>query len=154
MLSPRLVSDACGCLVSLCVRMCGACSLLLFFNGPATPAIDTYGRTLSLHDPLPILIPSLILPGASGPKRAITRPGSGQRKRPEKAAGGAMALVTRSEEHTSELPALLRNASAGFCSKNKQAGVHPHRHHSTTPAPTTLLGGKPKKRHRTNNHTS
>src|SRR3546814_10273557 len=41
--------------------------------------------------------------------------------------GRALALIGRSEEHTSELQSLLRISYAVFCFKNKQ---HPHSTHS------------------------
>src|SRR3546814_8163520 len=89
------------------IMSCYSC--FFFFNLTATTEIYTYLHTLSLHDALPISLPSdamLVLP-----------------------VWGCLGLLIyflygyrkshRSEEHTSELQSLMRTSYAVFCLKKK-----------------------------------
>src|SRR3546814_1037671 len=123
--------------------------LFFFFNEPATTGIYTDGHTLSPHHPLPIY-PD---PGPVQPWQALLDSGAVQRLRLSVAdvnqafaqAGRAdaaarpetgnpadtfidlyAALVSRSEEHTSELQSLMRNSYAGFCLKKKKKKQKKH----------------------------
>src|SRR3546814_5713583 len=102
-----------------------------FGKETTTTAVYSYGHTLSLHDTLPILLgqdPQL----AAGAGRIMVILGLGQPagmiytataffleglKRP---VPGMIAMVARSEEHTSELQSLMRSSSAVFCLKTKR----------------------------------
>src|SRR5436309_6046088 len=66
--------------------------LFFFFNDTATTAI----YTLSLHDALPISIPSSASSGSSWRRR-------NERQRPRRRNLGRARRLCRSEEHTSEL---------------------------------------------------
>src|SRR5213594_5122815 len=70
-----------------------------FFNDTATTEIYTSVHTLSLHDALPISLPTASWPGTPGPPSA-----SGP----------------RSEEHTSELQSRTLISYAVFCLKKKK----------------------------------
>src|SRR3546814_11691878 len=105
--------------------------IYFFFNETATPVIYTYCHTLSLHDALPISC-NLVAPGAVDTEfnsALLEKPGWAEgtakltpMKRlgvPEDIAGAVMMLV-RSEEHTSELQSLMRISYAVFCLKKQK----------------------------------
>src|SRR6187397_3675662 len=75
-------------------------SFFFFFNDTATTEIYTVYNTLSLHDALPISVPS-------SPSEAADSPGA------------YCSGNTRSEEHTSELQSLYTISYAVFCLKKK-----------------------------------
>src|SRR3546814_15995858 len=102
---------------------------LFFLNDTATPEIDTYGHTLSLHDALPIsdivaadlLAPHDILSSEPADRLLdLSRPVAlllvavlhfiQDADEPLKAVA-----ELRSEEHTSELQSLMRISYAVFC---------------------------------------
>src|SRR3546814_4284649 len=111
----------------------------MLFNNPPPPEIYTCFPTLSLHDALPIfgLAGDVIIGGAPVGK------GRAGRRRAEQGCDlsfrgladpdllelflidtGAAVIIPRgtgrSEEHTSELQALMRISDADFCLKNKK----------------------------------
>src|SRR3546814_6177819 len=60
------------------------------------------------------------------------------------AAIALLVYYARSEEHTSELPSLMRNSHAVFCSKQKHNPSAPlHRPRHTTHAPQPLTNTPP-----------
>src|SRR3546814_1978483 len=92
----------------------------LLFNDTTTTEIYTYLHTLSLHDALPISPLSVTRPTPStwlifSAIRVLTRfctSVSGK-------VSEVIAIVSRSEEHTSELQSLMRISYAVFCLKKK-----------------------------------
>src|SRR3546814_5490848 len=89
-------------------------------NNTATTEIYTYGHTLSLHDALPIYpathaAPRGLLLHRVAEPHALYAPGNVQP--PRQHFSGSM--VSRSEEHTSELQSLMRISYAVFCLKTK-----------------------------------
>src|SRR6187455_3838680 len=84
-----------------------------FFNDTATTEIYTVMNTLSLHDALPIWIPSPASRRERSPRRSVPATGS------------------RSEEHTSELQSLITISYAVFCLQKKKKNQH---HALTGPA--------------------
>src|SRR3546814_19852503 len=100
--------------------------LMIFcFTDTETPEFDTDCHVLALHDALPIARAAAPGPARRAPPRARwPRPRAGERVLQEGAA--ARLRRARSEEHTSELQSLMRNAYAVFCltkkilNKNKQ----------------------------------
>src|SRR3546814_4995120 len=113
-----------------------------FFKDTATTEIYTYWHTLSLHDALPISAdsPPLLLGAAnddaccSAPTvdllQAYRQAGASAEIHLYAAGGHAFnlgedtPLVSRSEEHTSELQSLMRISYAVFCLKKKQQTIH------------------------------
>src|SRR3546814_8001302 len=100
-----------------------------FLHDPATTEIYTYCPTLSLHDALPICStgPAGSRPGPPSTERGLTvRQRSLQRPpRPDaRTVRGCRHPNPRSEEHTSELPSLMRNSYAVFCLKKKKNTRH------------------------------
>src|SRR3546814_6446325 len=106
-----------------------------FFIDTALTATYPYGHTLSLHDALPICVcrsgcwPPHTHDGTRPPVRSVplrrSVPPAAATKTPRvpafsvaptRAAPGASP---RSEEHTSELPSLMRISYAVFCLKQK-----------------------------------
>src|SRR3546814_7769991 len=117
--------------------MCNCWNYFLFFNDPATTQIYTYLHTLSLHDALPIydidalkqvfadadakgwFIEAMFLEpvmGEGDPGRSVPVDFYNAARALTKAHG---SLLLRSEEHTSELPSLMRISYAVFCLKKK-----------------------------------
>src|SRR3546814_5642569 len=93
---------------------------LFFFNYTATTEIYTYCHTLSLHDALPISPAAEPAPIAQADVvEASTEPAQPRFFPPGRAQAPAIALVQRSEEHTSELQSLMRISYAVFCLKKK-----------------------------------
>src|SRR3546814_3011727 len=93
-----------------------------FFNDTATTEIYTYWHTLSLHDALPICRWGRIIgctPSVSPARKeefsAPNRRPTGAKHRRHQQYGKGI----RSEEHTSELPSLMRISYAVFCLKKK-----------------------------------
>src|SRR3546814_19005855 len=95
------------------------CVVIVFvFNDTATTEIYTDGHTLARHDALPI---------SGGTRRGRRpRPGPEGRSAPWCTTTASVPCPTwrgdrapRSEEHTSELPSLMRTSYAVFCSKNR-----------------------------------
>src|SRR3546814_7715432 len=130
-----------------CIRVCSDPLMFVFVNATATTEIVTYLHTLSLHDARPIFSRR---PKKSGPLRLPCRrsgqasTGSGRTERdnlcgfvalcepftppsPARDASIArrrgMAMLGRSEEHTSELQSLMRISYAVFCLKKKKTQI-------------------------------
>src|SRR3546814_4814175 len=119
------------------------CRLIHFFlKYTATAKIYTYGHTLSLHDALPILFGEypIMINSVSSPYSSILRAtasasgsATGASFSQSLAAATPTSGVTvsvsdaakalRSEEHTSELPSLMRISFAVFC-LNKTISHH------------------------------
>src|SRR3546814_6126305 len=110
--------------------------ICFFFNVPATPEINTYGHTLSLHDALPISsgcrstvarfsstkasCSSPVRASAAGTKRSGRRRCSRTSTTSGHSSFPGVARRPRSEEHTSELQSLMRISYAVFCLKKKK----------------------------------
>src|SRR3546814_3633493 len=63
-------------------------------------------------------------PSLDGPPKASERPDNSSVIQRTNAAQGSADLLKRSEEHTSELPSLMRISYAVFCLKNKIQQSH------------------------------
>src|SRR3546814_15843162 len=90
-----------------------------FFNDTATTEIYTYWHTLSLHDALPIYAE----PHSTGTNEKFSVPL--RISFLSVAASGSLpsryaSMMSRSEEHTSELQSLMRISYAVFCLKKKK----------------------------------
>src|SRR3546814_2618098 len=93
-------------------------------NVTATTDIYTYGHTLSLHDALPISH-GVTLGSKRKWRAGCERTKSATNVRPSRVIASDRAsekppLASRSEEHTSELPSLMRISYAVFCLKKKK----------------------------------
>src|SRR3546814_6373304 len=86
-------------------------SFVFFFNDTATTEIYTYLHTLSRHDALPIsLVNSGTIAGETGAAFTSVTQNSLDNS----------GILSRSEEHTSELQSLMRISYAVFCLNNKK----------------------------------
>src|SRR3546814_18555483 len=106
--------------------------MVFFFKDTATTEIYTYGHALSLHDALPIssvdseyrvvnVFWFAVGPGLWWSLRAPSeRSGTTVALLALASAGGLPRLLSRSEEHTSELQSLMRISYAVFCLKKKK----------------------------------
>src|SRR2546422_8526874 len=101
-------------------------SIFFFFNDTATTEI----YTLSLHDALPILIPSkplqleIATPVSSGKPGAAPSLGQFFDRHGFSLVAGRAALVPRSEEHTSELQSRLHLVCRLLLEKKKKKSTH------------------------------
>src|SRR5216110_4138739 len=96
----------------------GPVFFFFFFNDTATTEIYTSSHTLSLHDALPIL------PRPSGTTAIFLR---------FRGLRPILPLISRSEEHTSELQSRELISYAVFCLKKKKLTQKPPRLHLHTP---------------------
>src|SRR3546814_6420924 len=116
---------------TLCVMLCFEC--MCFLNITATTKIYTYLHTLSLLDALPICLHGQLRSGQRRHRdRRFHRPGRPGRgpvqqgllrkllPRAEGRRHTGAAVGVRSEEHTSELQAIMRSSYAVFCIKKKK----------------------------------
>src|SRR3546814_17907458 len=110
-------------------------SIIFFLNDTANTEIYTYCHTLSLHDALPIYLPGLEDGAATAPSVVAAAAGAspGWRRASlfveqddDVSAIGQTGLpcimgtvMTRSEEHKSELQSIMRNSNVVFCLKKK-----------------------------------